>query len=80
MNYLCESFKKNKLCEDRKDGEKWIGCMMCEHSFHVHCLLSYATQTQLERESKKQKTKQTDVFVQYWQIEKEKDELKIWKK
>ena len=47
--------KKNEICEDGENGEKWMGCMTCEHSFHVRCLLSFATQTQMEEGIQKAK-------------------------
>ena len=49
VDYLCESFKRNKQGEDGEGGEKWMGCMTCEISFHVKCLLNRASQSELKQ-------------------------------
>ena len=52
IEYLDESFKKNSKASDGENGEMWIGCMTCEQSFHVRCMLLNAVATQPDMEEK----------------------------
>ena len=43
---LEESFKKGTIA---KDGEEaWMGCMTCDQSFHIKCLLGKVTEEEVD--------------------------------
>ena len=46
LENLEESFKKDTVA---KDGEKaWMGCMTCNQSFHIKCLLAEVTEEEVD--------------------------------
>ena len=61
IEHLYEMFRKEILAEDGENGEKWIGCIMCNQSFHVKCFLMNITQQEWDEGAKKWRKKQTDV-------------------
>ena len=58
IEHLNETFRKETLAED---GEKWIGCMTCNQSFHVKCFLMNITQQEWDKGAKKWRKKQIDI-------------------
>ena len=47
---LEESFKKGTVA---KDGEEaWMGCMTCDQSFHIKCLLGEVTEEEVDEVGK----------------------------
>ena len=53
IEHLNETFKKETLAKDGENGEKWIGCMTCNQSFHVKCFLMNITQQDWDEGAKK---------------------------
>ena len=53
IEHLNETFRKETLAEDGENGEKWIGCMTCNQSFHVKCFLMNITQQEWDEGAKK---------------------------
>ena len=53
LENLEESFKKDTVA---KDGEEaWMGCMTCNQSFHIKCLLAKVTEEEVDEVRKDMK-------------------------
>ena len=53
IEHLNEMFRKETLAKDGENCEKWIGCMMCNQSFHVKCFLMNIPQQEWDKGAKK---------------------------
>ena len=56
---LEESFKKGTIGNDGE--EAWMGCMTCDQSFHLKCLLGEVTEEEVDEVSKDMEKKLTDI-------------------
>ena len=62
VEHLNETFRKETLAKDGENGEKWIGCMMCNQSFHVKCFLMNITQQEWDEGAKKNGERSKQMF------------------